>query len=380
MGLSFVNVFLHKTSDWDTEKAIKKICRCMQNRGYRIAKAEDEADVSLYISDPGSDWLTVSTDMYEYFSEDILHDFIRPLSAELKTKALMICCLDSDCLLFNLTDASDGKDAWAKSGHLYGSKLPKRFNATEWTCITKDTDAFKTALRRSHVFAEEALEDIEPLLGLSAGQGAFLFDATANDNSVRVIKLLCSEEQSPDDPPILEIVQPGLLPCKFGSEYNTVSAYNKGGASDGLGVAFWGNYVQNGDITFKNVAFEYGFGATGERKTIPLQLELRELKNGQSIYYAEAPDFRLPEKVNEHIGRQKLESEKNKRRFLVRFTPEGNERKALDICVILIPLSNYAGQCSWCVWHRFGSKEAYFEVMKSYSPVTGIVFNPKDYD
>ncbi len=380
MGLSFVNVFLHKTSDWDTEEAIKKICRCMLNRGYRIAKDGDKADMCLYINDPKSDWLTVSSDMYGYFSDDIIPNFSRPLSGDIKTKVLTIACFDSDGLLFNLTDVSNGKEAWAKSGHLYGSRLSKRFNAAEWTCITKDTDAFQASLRRSHVFAEEALDDIEPLLGLSVGQSAFLFDATADDGSVRVIRFSLRDEQPHDDPPLLEIVQPGLLPSKFGSKYNIVSSYNKGGASVGLGVAFWGDYVQNGDITFKDVALEYGLGVTGERKTIPLQLELRELKNGQSIYYGEAPDFKLPEKVNEHISQQKLEGEKHKREFLVRFTPEGNERKALDICVILIPLSNYAGQCSWCVWHRFGSKEAYFEAMKSYSHVTGIELNPKDYD
>lgn len=173
MGLSFVNVFLHKTSDWDTEEAIKKICRCMLNRGYRIAKDGDKADMCLYINDPKSDWLTVSSDMYGYFSDDIIPNFSRPLSADIKTKVLTIACFDSDGLLFNLTDVSNGKEAWAKSGHLYGSRLPKRFNAAEWTCITKDTDAFQASLRRSHVFAEEALDDIEPLLGLSVGQSAF---------------------------------------------------------------------------------------------------------------------------------------------------------------------------------------------------------------
>ena len=380
MGLSFVNVFLHKTSNWDTEEAIKKICNCMLNSGYRIAKDGDKADMCLYISDPGSDWLTVSSDMYEYFSDDIIPNFSKPLSAELKTKALMIACIDSDSLLLNLTDVSDSKEAWAKSGHLYGVKLPKRFNSAEWACITKDTDAFKTSLRRSHVFAEEAIDDIEPLLGMSAGQGAFLYDMIAENNSVQVIRFSFMDEQTHNDPPVLEIVQPSLMPSKFGSEHNTVCAYNKGGSSVGLAVAFWGDYVQNGDVTFKDVTFEYDFGATGERKSIPLQLELRELKDGRSIYYAEAPDFKLPEKANERISRQRLMDEKNKRSFLVRFTPEGNERKALDICVILIPLSNYAGQCSWCVWHRFGSKEAYFEAMNSYSHVSGIALNPKDYD
>ncbi|MBP5294861.1 MAG: hypothetical protein J6Y95_03995, partial [Lachnospiraceae bacterium] len=62
------------------------------------------------------------------------------------------------------------------------------------------------------------------------------------------------------------------------------------------------------------------------------------------------------------LPRHKAMNEEFKREFGVRFTPEGNERKRLDIAVFLIPLKNYEeGQCGWCVWWPFKSKKAFIE-------------------
>ena len=46
----------------------------------------------------------------------------------------------------------------------------------------------------------------------------------------------------------------------------------------------------------------------------------------------------------------------------VRFTPNGNVRKFLDITVAFLPQSNPTqGQCAWCVWRHYESKRAYIE-------------------
>ena len=46
----------------------------------------------------------------------------------------------------------------------------------------------------------------------------------------------------------------------------------------------------------------------------------------------------------------------------MRFTPEGNARKRLDITVHFIPLKNpMDGQCGWRVWAGYESKRAFIE-------------------
>lgn len=125
------------------------------------------------------------------------------------------------------------------------------------------------------------------------------------------------------------------------------------------------------------------------RKTIPLQLEKRKTQNGQWIYYAELPEFPIREGVKEDLPWKRKSAEEQKREFGVRFTPEGNPRKLLDITVHFIPLKNPEGQCGWCVWWYYGSKRAFIEeynqswneILQMHHSTDGIdLLNIDDYD
>ena len=233
---------------------------------------------------------------------------------------------------------------------------------------------------QKYVFAEDALDSLEPLLGLKHGQGRFCDERIPEDfiKGVRTVYYVLPESASKSEPPRLALGVNGLMPCRIG-ECSIISAINKGGKSRGLAVAFSCGYVEKEDIRFREVQLEYKFDRY-PRPTIPLQMEKRQTQTGQWIYWAEIPQFLLREAVKEGLPPRKTREEEFKRGFLVRFTPEGNPRKLLNITVHFIPLKNPEGQCGWCVWMYSGSKRAYIEDYNLGRKDDIYLLDPDDYD
>ena len=361
MGLFFTNFHVLKTATVDRSALVEELCRIMKAQGFSVTE-DGAADATFYVSDPGSKWISLCSDMYESISENVRNQLCFPLAKALSTPLLLIACFDSDFTYFNLIDTQKGLDAWARAGEDYYSdpeETEEAYNASDWKGIIDDLVSFEAALKKERVFSEGSLDEIEPLLGMAKGQGCFITDAAEDLSGTQKICFSLAKSASNQDPPTLVTVQPSLSPCKLGKNTNIICALNQGGASTGLGIAFEGNYIENDELRFENVCLEYELDDHGRRKTMPIELTKRHMKDGRYIYYAEAPDFQIPEKVDPRLKGQKREKEEFKRSFLLRFTPVGNERKVLDICVVLFPLANHAGLCSWCVWHMFGSKEAY---------------------
>lgn len=159
--------------------------------------------------------------------------------------------------------------------------------------------------------------------------------------------------------PVLKLPNPSLMPCEMGKDF-FLSAVNTGGKGYGLAIAFSGSYVEKDEIQFRDVQLEYDF-ERHPRPTVPLKLEKRQTQDGRWTYYAEAPQFQIPPAPNTGLPIQKAIQEQFKRAIGLRFTPEGNGRKRLDVTVHFIPLRNPAGQCAWCVWRFFGSKQAFVQ-------------------
>ncbi|MBR5745907.1 MAG: hypothetical protein IKX92_01455 [Clostridia bacterium] len=177
-----------------------------------------------------------------------------------------------------------------------------------------------------------------------------------------------------------------MSPCEIGKD-QCCFVINTGGKSKGIAIAFSGSYIEKEDVRFRDVQLEYSLDQH-PRKTIPLSLEKKQTQTGQWIYYAELPDFPIREGVKEGLPWKRKSDEVRKRQFGVRFTPEGNPRKLLDITVHFIPLKNPEGQCGWCVWMYSGSKRAYIEeynrswgeIIEKYHAQGIKLLNPSDYD
>jgi hypothetical protein len=360
MGFFFSNLHIHKTEGVSLETILPLMTELMEKRGFHLITNHEEADLTISLLDNEGKWLSICSDGLEFYTDEIMQELCCPLSQRLSTDVMTISCFDSDCLLLNLLNANLGVNAWAKTGRYPGIK--KRSTPEKWKEIVDDVYQFKTILKKEYTFSEEALAEIEPLLGLAPEQGSFCTELLADNTSsgtIRTLSFTLPETADKPAPPRLTIPRYSLMPCEIG-EASIISAVNTGGKSTGLAIAFSGNYVENEEIWFRDVQLEYAFDRH-PRPMIKLQLEKRQTQNGQWIYYAEVPQFQLMPGVKEGLPIRRAMEEEFKREFGLRFTPEGNERKRLDITLHFIPLKNISGQCGWCVWAHSGSKKAYIE-------------------
>ena len=378
MGWFFSNLHVRKTAEYDADFFRSTLTEILNAKGYVKKNSPDEADLSLSIYDAGGKWVSVCSDGLDFYTEETIRDICNPLSESLSADVLTVSCFDSDCLILNRVNKKLDVFAWAKTGSYPELKI--RSTPARWKDIVTDIAQWKSVLTQKYDFAEDALDGLEPLLGLTSGQGRFCDERIPEDfiKGVRTVYYVLPESASKSEPPRLALGVNGLMPCRIG-ECSIISAINKGGKSRGLAVAFSGGYVEKEDIRFREVQLEYKFDRY-PRPTIPLQMEKRQTQTGQWIYWAEIPQFLLREAVKEGLPPRKTREEEFKRGFLVRFTPEGNPRKLLNITVHFIPLKNPEGQCGWCVWMYSGSKRAYIEDYNLGRKDDIYLLDPDDYD
>ena len=383
MGLFFSNIHIRR-NDRTSVETVREFCvDILEKKGFRQVESEEVSDVALFLYGSGSEWISVCGDTIEFESEDSIGSTLTELSSAFRTDALAIGCYDSDCLILNLINAEQQVDAWAKIGRFEG--IRRRSNLSAWKGKVTDHEAFKTALKGDYVFTEEALEALEPLLGMVRSQGMFCSDLISEEfkDHVKTLWFALPEGEEKPEPPRFEISSYSLSPCTMDSDANFVSVRNLGGKSKGLCVIFTGYYVENDEITFRNVEIHTGLDSSKHFKKIPVELRKERLKDGRWAYVGELPSFPIPAAVKKGLPPMRAEKEWYKRAFGVRFRPTGNARKLLDICVHIIPMKNWEGQCCWCVWHYAGSKRAFVErhnrQWNQFTPGQNLL-DPNDYD
>ena len=386
MGWFFSNLHVHKTAEYDADFFQSTLTEILNAKGYVKKNSPDEADLSLSIYDAGGKWVSVCSDGLDFYTEETIRDICNPLSESLSADVLTVSCFDSDCLILNRVNKKLDVVAWAKTGNYPELKI--RSTPARWKDIVTDIAQWKSVLTQKYVFAEDALDGLEPLLGLTSGQGRFCDELITEQftEGVQTLYFNLPESASKAEPPKLSFTSPSLMPCEIGKD-QCYFVINTGGKTKGVAIAFSGSYVEQEKIRFRDVQLEYNLDGY-PRKTIPIQLEKRQMQNGQWIYYAELRDFPIREGVKEGLSWKRKSEEEWKRQFGVRFTPEGDPRKLLDITVHFIPLKNPEGQCGWCAWRWYGSKRAYIEEynrtwgenVKEHHAQGIKLLNPDDYD
>ena len=386
MGWFFSNCHIYKSPDFDIDVFSSLLTEVLSAQGYQRKNTPEEADLSVSVYDAGGKWISICSDGLDFFTDESILTICNPLSERLSTDILTVSCFDSDCLLLNRINRALDVVAWAKIGSYPGLKV--RSTPAKWKDLVSNLALWKSVLGQEYVFAEDALESIEPVLGLESGQGQFCDELISDKYSERVIKYYFAlpDAVAKTAPPKLSFINPSLMPCEIGKD-QCLFVINTGGKSKGVAVAFSGSYVEQEEIRFRDVHLEYALDKIS-RKVIPIQLEKEITQDGQWIYYAELPDFSIKEGVKEGLPWKRKNDEEWKRQFGVRFTPEGNPRKLLDITVHFIPLKNPEGQCGWFVWMYNGSKRAYIEeynrswgkIMQMHHPAGVNLLNIDDYD
>lgn len=362
MGAYFSNLQIRKTKELVTDKIQEAVSALMVKNQYKVVSNKEEADVTVTIYNGDSPWVSVCSDGIEIYDDKVSEAFLKPLSAELDTDVMAVACFDSDYLFLHLINESEKINAWANVGSPPEGHFPRKTVFSSWKSKVSDFEQFKSAVRAEYTFAEDVLAPLESILNLPAAQGSISessLDEFENKGVFTCLYFSLPDEAKRKDPAKLAITRFSLTPCKIGED-SIVTAINTGGSSRGLAIAFTGEYVENGKITFTDVKLEYRFDKT-PAKEIPVQLCKREIAKGKWAYCAEIPQFLIRDKVNPDLPPKKKADLESGREIGLRFTPLGDPKSVLDICVHLIPLSNPEGQCCWCVWHTDGSKEAYIK-------------------
>lgn len=362
MGMTFSNMHIRKNEKFDLNKLKNLVTQNMKEKGYQSLESANGAEVSVIIYAPeDSKWVSVASDEFEFQTYKDAKALACPFSRALETDVLAAACVDSDYLFLNLVNDVDNTDARINTGFVDDTKMKEPADLNSWEKKVSDIKQFKKIIKSEHLFAEDVFYDMaEKVFEMSVSQCVLETGYTDDLDENALIKMYFSmPEDTKNEPPKLEIPRFNLMPCKIG-ESHCVFVANKGGKSQGIGIYFVGDFIENDELTFEDVTFESGYGSD-KRKCVPITLEKVKEKNGGYMLYWEDKDFQIPAKVNPNLPLMKREDLEWKREFGVRFTVQGNPRKLLDVQVFIIPLEKYDVEAAawWCVWKHSGSKEEY---------------------
>ncbi|MBR6777283.1 MAG: hypothetical protein IKM27_06010, partial [Clostridia bacterium] len=320
----------------------------------------------------GSAWFTVCSELLSFGVPDDFATLANVFTAALNTDVLGIACFDSDALYLNLINCNDKTNAWAGVGSLseLGIKRRNCFNA--WRDKVTDTALFAECIKKKHVFAEETLNEIAPLLALPAAQSGLSFEDGDIADFCERLYFKRTEDCGNVLLPSLSLFETSHIPFEM-DKSSYVSFINDGGESKGLYVFFMGEYVEKDEIVFTDVSIN----------SCPVGLEKTILSNGAWAYTAHCPDIELPAIGKAPKGKSLLEK-KYESSITVNFVPRGNKRKTLDITVVLVPEKNWQGQDCYYAWQGFSSKEEYIkknneQVIERELPLF-FLMNEDDYD
>ena len=360
MGSWFSNIHIRVNETAGPEAVEAYLRRLMAAQGYLSAASGDEADGAVAII-PGERWTTVCSDLLNFEGPEAVAELAGPLSGELRTDVLGIACFDSDYLYLNLINQEEKVNAWLGIGSAAGLGIKRRTGLSAWKKKVRDFEAFSACAKEKYICAEEFLFEAADCLGLEPEQGSASYEYLRDlrlEQKAQILFFKLPEGSQPKELPRLVPLTSNLMPAQIGKPM-CVNAVNKGGESRGLSVFFLGPYVEHEEITFTNTCFLTHKHGHYEDK--PFELTKVLLTNGQWVYYYHDPGFRIPPKVDERLPLMKQIDMETDREIVVRFVPQGNSRKTLDITVIIQPDKNPEGQTGWNVWHRWGSKEAFLD-------------------
>ncbi|MBQ8747741.1 MAG: hypothetical protein IJZ08_07750 [Clostridia bacterium] len=351
MGAYFSNLHIKKESV--SEEDVKaEILACFAENGCTPSDSDTaDFEVCLYAPADGR-WLSVYCDTFE--CTDVLTLAPR-ISEKTGADVLALACFDSDYLFLNLVNVKDSRDLWLNIGDTPEIRKPRRSTLSAWKNSIGDFAAFRAAAKEKYDFADEFLLAVQHPLELPFAQ------STGFEIPENVTRLYFSAPQNNLLPPTsLTFTFYDKMPCVPGKR-SACHVNNMGLASRGIGVLFVGSYVEHDEITIDDAEFWYS-DRRGEQVSVPIRFEKIQLSDGQWAYHWQDMDFKIPEAVSPAIPYVARFKQQCKRSFGIRYTPNGNKRKFLDITVVFAPLSNrIEGQCAWRVWGGFPSKRAYIE-------------------
>lgn len=387
MGMSFTNIHIRKTADLNIRDLTDMLKKEMLDKGYNALDCEEDADICVVLYHAAeSDWITIASDLFQFSNAEDTKVAAELYSKRFGTDVIAGTCFDSDYMMLHLLNVTDKTDGWINVGDNYGMPLPRRTSLAPWKKITTNFERFKALMKEKYICAESALFGAAELLGMNSEQCCLdVGNKTQCEESALISLFFQMPEGMEKELPVFYFPRFDLMPCRIG-ESHCVFVNNRGGKSRGIAVQFQGKYIENDDLTFENVTFEYRQGA--EFIQIPIELKKISVQSGGCILYWCDKDFQIPPAVNPAIPISKRMDIEFKKEFGIRFTVRGNPRKALDVKVFLIPLENRKGSACWYVYKYEGTKRKFIEHRNNglnFSEIppemrSPFMLNPDEYD
>ena len=348
MGSTFSNISIRRKPLLTVETVAESLSTILMDRGF-IRASEKSADISFAVfSLPSSQWFTVCENgmLFDDFNDQL--DIANQLSTKLNSDTLRISCFDSDYLFLNLLNPQKKLDAWASVGSRAGLDIRRRTGLSAWKAHISDISAFKQALKRQYVFAEELLEEISAELNLPYQQSFSVFDYLTETLPIGAITYLYFSMpaiQASTEPPMLSHYTYELTPCTSGHP-TVVSCINKGGAGKGVEIFIMGKCIEHYDITFTEVTLAY-WNRAKQQNHIPVILEKREMPDCSIGYYGVVKNFLIPEKVSTSLPQAVQSKKESDPSFWFRCVPQYNHSSSVKIKIVVRPIQNPDGAVEW---------------------------------
>lgn len=359
MGTFFNNLHVRSNGLLTPEQVADYVRSAYTAKGFTPVDSPDEADMhAAVLGGPDDGWISVYSEEFQFSGADDMRALAAEYSAAFQTDALTLLCFDSDFLLMNLVNTSDGADAWMKIGQIYGLKPGRRVNRTAWKNKVSDYAAFTAAVTADYVCAEDALEPIGALLSLNPEHAAMDVDYLVDlESDAPMIRLYFAAPKGEEKrPPKFKRIRYSLLdPLHAPGDdlFMYISVVNTGDATKGLQIVLSGDFVENDEIVFTDMQIVI-HAKNWSIQRIPIAMEKVRAMNGQWVLGWTDPNFRIPAGVDDSMPEGlKRANEEMLRSISFSFRAHGDWRKYRDIAVSILPMENMQeggiGHCSW-VW------------------------------
>ena len=157
MGVFFSNIQVKKSDSFSKDDLIVSLSENLYSKGYKKLETSENAEVEVMIyCSPKSEWISVTSDIYDFNNENDTRLAIEYISGKLDTYVIAAACIDSDYAFMHLIGSNNGTDGWINSETAYdGMKKPRRTSVAPWKKVVNNFDAFKVATKEKYVFAED---------------------------------------------------------------------------------------------------------------------------------------------------------------------------------------------------------------------------------
>ena len=195
MGRFFSNIQIQNNQNENREQFAKSFCKSMEKKGY-ISSTEDDSSLTYVLAfSENNKWITLCSADYESGGEDVKKD-VQFLAESLKTCCISTSVVDSDFAILEMYNAASTLTDMVAvgDGSGYGfdddTEFKGRKEAWEPYLTSGSTwEQLSAIWDKDFTFAEEALSEMAPLIGMDSENIISDYDDISNRTDKNIMQL-----------------------------------------------------------------------------------------------------------------------------------------------------------------------------------------------